>query len=121
MATKFWPLGKNRPVIKLEKMMLPVFGGEEGELCPCFSLQHIEDEIDKEFITYVESTIALVLGELSDREYLTRRAIGGTMPLLNHILEEMKLKYGDCKVPKKVLKSIEDNAAKAAVPRTPWH
>ena len=107
--------------MKLEKMKLSVFGGEEGEMCPFFSLQHIEDETDKEFITYVESTIALVLGKISDREYLARRAIGGTMPLLNRILEKLKLKYGDRKVPEKVLMSIEDKAAKAVVPRTPWH
>jgi hypothetical protein len=58
----------------------------------------------------------LILGEVTDREYLTWRAIGGNMPQLNQVFEEMKVKYGDHKFPKKVLKSIEEKAAKVATP-----
>ena len=36
------------------------------------------------------------------------------MPLLNWVFEEMKVKYGDRRVPEKVLKSIKDKAAKAS-------
>ena len=36
------------------------------------------------------------------------------MPRLNQVFEEMKVKYGDRRVPEKVLNSIEDKAAKAS-------
>ena len=55
-----------------------------------------------------------ILGEISKREYLSHRAIGGTMPQLNQVFEEMKVKYEDRKVPEKILKSVEDKAMKAS-------
>lgn len=51
MASKFWPPGKkNRPEMKLERMKLPVFGIEEGILCPRFGLKCAEDDTDLEFV-----------------------------------------------------------------------
>jgi hypothetical protein len=41
------------------------------------------------------------------------------MPQLNLVFEEMKVKYGDRKIPDKVLTSIEDKAAKAAKSTAP--
>ena len=98
----------------LVKMKLPIFSIAEGEFCLCFYLTRMEDETDEEFVSEVEQSTSKILGEISEREYLSRRTIGGTMPWLNWVFEEMKVKYGDCKVPEKVLKSIEDKAAKAS-------
>lgn len=41
------------------------------------------------------------------------------MPRLNRVFEEMKVVYGDRKVPDKVLKSIQEKAAKAATSVAP--
>jgi len=64
----------------LVRMKLPVFGNVEGEFGPCFYLTRAEDEIDKEFVNEVEQSASKILGEISKREYLSRLAIGGTMP-----------------------------------------
>jgi len=74
----------------------------------------VEDETDKEFVSEVEQSATKILGEISEREYLSRRTIGGTMPWLNWVFEEMKVKYRDRRVPENVLKSIEDKATKAS-------
>ena len=79
----------------LVRMKLPVFNSAEGELCSCFYLTHTEDKTDEEFISEVEHSATKILGEISKREYLSCRAIGGTMPRLNWVFEEMKVKYGD--------------------------
>ena len=55
----------------LVKMKLPVFGSEEGEFCPCFYLKQAEDEMDEEFIAEVEESASKILGEVSEREYLS--------------------------------------------------
>lgn len=113
VASNFWPLGKNRPEMKLVKMKLPVFGSEDGEFCPSFFLQHAEDKTDEEFVSTVEQSASMINGEISEKEYLFHRVIGETMPQLNQVFEEMKVTYGYRKVLDKVLKSIEGKAAKA--------
>lgn len=114
VLSKFWPLGKYRLEMSLVKMKLPVFGSEEGEFVPCFKLCRSEDETDEEFVKAIEKGATMLLGEISDKEYLSRRAIGGTMSRLNRVFEEMKVQYGEWKVPDKVIRSIEAKAAKAA-------
>ena len=47
-----------------------------------------------------------ILREIFEREYLSRRAIGGTVPWLNQVFEEMRVKYGDQRVLEKMLKSV---------------
>ena len=64
----------------------------------------MEDETDKEFVSEVEQSATKILGEISEREYLSHRAIGGTMPRLNRVFEEMKVKYEDKAA--KALKSV---------------
>lgn len=83
VVSNFWPLGKHRPWMTLVKMKLPVFSSEEGEFCPCFYLKRIEDERDEEFIAEVEESASKIVGEVSEREYLSCRAISGMMPQLN--------------------------------------
>lgn len=121
IVSKFWPLGKYRPEINLVKMKLPVFGSAEGEYVPCFKLQRTADETDVEFVEAVEKAAVLLLGEVSNKEYLSCRAIAGNMPRLNRVFEEMKVTYGERVVPEKVLKSAEVAAAQAAGTATAVH
>ena len=76
----------------LVRMKLPVFGSTEGEFCPCFYLTRAEDETNEEFVSEMEQSASKILGEISEREYLSRRTIGGTMPWLNWVFEDMKVK-----------------------------
>ena len=62
----------------------------------------------------VEQFASIIFGELSDKKYVPHRTIGGTMPRLNRVFEETKVTYGDPMVPDKVLKSVQEKAAKAA-------
>jgi hypothetical protein len=51
---------------------------------------------------------------MSDKEYLARRAITGTMPHLNWVFNEIGVHHEEHEVPTKVLKSLEDKAKKVA-------
>jgi hypothetical protein len=77
--------------MSLIKMDLPVFGSEGEEFCPCFYLERARDESDEEFVQSVEQSASKILGEISEREYLSHRAIDGLMPRLNRVFEEMKV------------------------------
>lgn len=55
-----------------------------------------------------------ILGEITEREYVARRAEAGNMPRLNRVLEEMGVKYGDHPMPEKVLTSVHEKEAAAA-------
>ena len=88
----------------LEGVKLSVFGGEEGIWFSCFGLKREEDKNDAEIVAQVEAATIDILGDIPEHEYLARQAIGGTMPLLNRVLKEMGVVYGDHKVPTKVLK-----------------
>lgn len=101
VAMNFWPLGKSRPRMTLVKMKFPMIGSEDGE-----------------FVAEVETSTSLIIGEIFE-EYLSRRVIRGTMPRLNRVFEEMKVKYRERKIPENVLKSIEDKAVKAAKSAAP--
>lgn len=100
--------------MKLEKMKLPVFGEEDGVYCPHFGLVPVWEEDQAKFVSRVEFLAATVLGDLSMKEYLVRRAEGGNMPRLNCNFEEMGFKYEDRPVPSKILMSIETKASKAS-------
>ena len=114
VASKYWVLGRNRPAMRIEMVSLPLFGDGVGVLFPYFDVKRVEDMTADEYVTSVEEGAHDILGELSDKEYLARRAIGGTMPHLNHVFEELGMHHVEHKVPVKVLKSIEDKAKKAA-------
>ena len=55
-----------------------------------------------------------IIGDIFDREFLTRWAIGGMMPRLNQVFEELGIHHEEHKVPPKVLKSVEEKAKKVA-------
>jgi hypothetical protein len=84
--------------MKLVKIKLPVF-----------NLERVIDKTDEEFVSTMEKSASMIIGEISDKKYFSHRAIGGTMTWFQ-VFEEMKVKYGDRKTPDKVLKSIEDKA-----------
>jgi hypothetical protein len=55
---------------------------------------------------------------MTDREYLARRSIGGTMPRPNRVFEELGIHHEEHKVPLKVLASIEEKSKKTATKNT---
>jgi hypothetical protein len=77
VASKCWPLGPNRPAMWIKMVSLPVFGDGVGVLFPCFDVRRVEDMTADEYVTSIEEGARDILGELSDKEYLARRAIGG--------------------------------------------
>jgi hypothetical protein len=52
--------------------------------------------------------------KITDKEYLAWKAIGGTMPWLNRVLEELGIRHKEHKVPPKVLAMIEEKKKVAA-------
>lgn len=99
--------------MSLIKMRLPIFGSEGEEFCPCFYLERVRDESDEEFVQSVEQSASKILGEISEWEYLSRRAIDGLMPRLNRVFEEMKVAYGERVIPDKILKAAAEKGSKA--------
>lgn len=67
-------------------MKLSVFGSEEGEFVPCFNLERAKNETDEEFVSTIEKSASMIIGEISNKEYLSYCAIGGTMPWLTGFL-----------------------------------
>jgi hypothetical protein len=93
---------------------LPVYGPADGIPFPRFGIKLSEDETPEEFATAMEQEVREIVGDISDKEFLTWRSILGTLPQLNHVFEELGIHHEEHKVPVKVLKSIEDKARKAA-------
>ena len=48
-----------------------------------------------------------MVGKISKREYMSRRAMAGTMPRLNRVFEELGIVYREREVPVEVLASID--------------
>lgn len=87
VMSDFWLLGKHRPEFNLVKMKLPVFGSAEGEFVPVFELERDPKQSDKALLRSFERETTFLLGEITDKEYQSRRDVGGTLPRLNRILE----------------------------------
>jgi len=83
VAARFWPLGKSRPSFKVEMVNLPIYGEAGGVPFPRFGIELSEDETPEDFIAAVEQEAQGIVGDISDKEFLARRAIAGTMPQLN--------------------------------------
>lgn len=97
---------------------LPVFGDVVGVLFPHFDVKRAKDMTADEYVAAVEEGVRDILSEMSDKEYLARRDIGGMMPHLNGVFEELGMHHEEHTVPPKVLKSLEDKAKKAAAKNT---
>lgn len=114
VAANFWPHGREtRPPFSLGKVKLPVFGEVGGVYFSRFGLKRAEGETDATIVARIEAEAGEILGDISEREYLARAAVGGTMPHLNQVFEELGVKYGNREVPPKILKSVEEKASKA--------
>jgi hypothetical protein len=94
---------------------LPVYGKADGVPFTHFGIKLSEYETPEEFVARVEQEEREIVGDISNKEFLARRAITGTIPWLNQVFEELGIHHKEHKVPVKVLKSIEDKAKKAAV------
>jgi hypothetical protein len=97
---------------------LPVYGEADRVPFPCFGIALSEDETHEDFVSIMEQEMREIVGDISNKEFLTQRAIAGTMPQLNHVFEELGIHHKEHKVPMKVLKSLEDKAKKATAKNT---
>ena len=103
VATRFWPLGKSKPLFKIEMVNLPVFGEAEGVPFPCFEIALSEEESPDDFVAVVEQEACEIVSDITDKEFPARRSIAGSMPRLNHMFEELGIHHTEHKVPAKVL------------------
>ena len=113
MASNYWPLGKDNPVFRLEKVKVPVFGPEAGIPFPCFGRSLGDGVTEDSFVADIEEATVGLVGKISEREYMSRRAMAGTMPRLNRVFEELGIIYRERKVPAEVLASIDKKKKKA--------
>jgi hypothetical protein len=80
VACNFWPLGKRNEEFTIEMVHVPVFGPAEGLPFPRFDRELPAGEDKKAFVAEVEEGARQIVGKMTDKEYLTRRAAEGTMP-----------------------------------------
>ena len=71
VATRFWPLGKSRPSFKVEIVNLPVYDEAGGVIFPYFGIALSEDETPKDFVADVEQEVRGIVGDISDKEFLS--------------------------------------------------
>jgi hypothetical protein len=90
---------------------MPIFGPAKGVPFSRFGTELKEGEDNKSFMAMVEDGAWEIVGKIIDREYLAWKATGGTMPLLNRVLEELGIHLEEHKVPLEVLAMIEKKAA----------
>jgi hypothetical protein len=95
--------------MRIEMVSLPIFGD---------GVERAKSETASDFIMIVEEEVREILGEMSDKEYLARRATAGTMPHLNCVFEEPGIHHEEHKVLPKVLKLLEDKARKTTTKNT---
>ena len=83
VASNCWLLGKSRPLFKIEMVNIPVYGPTKGVPFPRFGIELLEGESAEDFVSSMEEGAREIIGDISDREFLTWWAVGGTMPHLN--------------------------------------
>ena len=59
------------------------------------------------FVSEVEEATVGLVGKISEREYMSRMAVAGTMPRLDRVFEEVGIVYREREVPVEVLASID--------------
>jgi len=70
VASKCWPLGRNRPAMSIKMVSLPVFGDGVGVPFPHFDAKQAKGESTSDFVTTMEEEAREILSEMSDKEYL---------------------------------------------------
>jgi hypothetical protein len=112
VVSDYWPLGKRNLVFHIELVNVPVYGPTGGVPFPQFDheLPAIDDK--KAFAAEVEEGARLIVRKISHREYLAQKVVGGTMPWLNRVLEELGIHHEEHEVPTEVLTTIEQKRKK---------
>ena len=64
----------------IEMVNLPIFGEGVGIPFPRFGFQSKEGRAAEKVVKSMEAGAREILGEMSDKEYLARRALAGTLP-----------------------------------------
>jgi hypothetical protein len=103
--------------MRIKMVSLLVFSDGVSVPFPHFDVKRADDMIADEYVTAVKERTHDILCEMSNKEYLAQRAIGGTMPCLNHVFEELGMHHREQTVPLKVLKSF-DKTKKAIAKNT---
>ena len=85
VASNCWLLGKSRLLFKIEMVNILVYGLAEGVPFPRFGIKLLEGESVEDFMSSMEEGAWEIVGNIFDREFLTWRAVGGTMPHLNWV------------------------------------
>jgi hypothetical protein len=93
---------------------VPVYGPAGGAPFSWFDHELPANEDKKAFAAKVEEGAQLIIGKISDREYLARKVDRGTMPRLNRVLEELGIQHEEHVVPLEVRTTIEEKRKKAA-------
>ena len=93
MASDYWPLKGDNPPFRLEMVKIPVFGPEAGIPFPRFGQSLGEGVTEDIFVSEVEEAAIGLVGKISEREYMSQRAVSGIMPRLNRVFEELGIIY----------------------------
>jgi hypothetical protein len=101
VASNYWPLGKRNLEFRIEMVNVPVYGPAGGVPVPRFNRELPANEDKKAFAAEVEEGARLIVGKISDREYLARKVDGGSMPRLNRDLEELGIQHEEHVVPQR--------------------
>jgi hypothetical protein len=94
LAADIWPLcfGSWKDC-KFRKVALPLYGTDEPVYFPVFGLTRPKGKSSKRIVAEVEAKAREILGPMRKLEYLSRVAIGGNMPRLNRVFDELKVNY----------------------------
>jgi len=93
---------------------IPVFGPEAGIPFPRFGQSLGEGVTEDSFVSKVEEAAIGLVGKISEREYVSRRAVSGIMPRLNRVFEELGIVYWEREVPAEVTASIDKKKKKTS-------
>jgi hypothetical protein len=73
VVSNYWPLGKRNPEFRIEIVNVLVYGPAGGVPFPRFNRELPANEDKKAFAAEVEEGARLIVGKISDREYLARK------------------------------------------------
>jgi hypothetical protein len=71
VASNCWPLGKYQPAFSIEMVKVPVYGLAKGIPFPRFEIELKAGKDKTEFAAMVEQGAREIVGEITDKEYLT--------------------------------------------------
>jgi len=107
VTADYWPLGRRTDEFTIEMVQVPVFGPPKGLPFPRFGAGLPEDETKESFLDRVEVSARRIVGKISEKEYLQRKSVLGTMPRFNRVFEELGIEYEDYVIPPDILLGLE--------------